>query len=287
MRKGFAKVNGGSPACAAGFTYREGMRQPFQEFTVDGGQGVELRCYDGGGSRPAVVVLHGLAGSAREFFPTAAALPEFRTVLVDQRGHGASTRHPTDVSREAYVADVVRVLEEVGPPAVLVGQSMGGHTAMLVAAARPDLVSRLVLLEVDAGGRAEASSEIGEYFRSWPVPFPSTAAAKAFLGAAPVAQAWAADLEERNEGFWPRFDAGVMVAAISAVAVPRWTEWEGVAVPSLVVYGEDGMFDEAAKAEFVRRGRNVARMDLPGASHDAHLDCFGPWINALRKFLLY
>jgi pimeloyl-ACP methyl ester carboxylesterase len=72
-----------------------------------------------------VVILHGLAGSAREFLPTAAALPEFRTVLVDLRGHGSSTRCPHDLSREAFVADVVRVIEEVAAgPVVLVGQSM-------------------------------------------------------------------------------------------------------------------------------------------------------------------
>ena len=248
---------------------------------------MELRCYVAGGGGPAVVILHGLAGSAREFLPTAAALPEQRTILIDLRGHGGSTRNPADVSREAYVADVVRVIEEVGPPVVLVGQSMGGHTAMLVAAARPDLVSRLVLLEADAGGgRSEDHEAMGDYFRSWPVPFRSRAAATAFLGDAPLAQAWVADLEERDGGFWPRFDAGVMVAAIVPVRVPRWAEWERVSAPTLVVYAQEGLFDERAKAEFVRRGRNVTRVDLPGASHDAHLDCFGPWVAALRGFVL-
>lgn len=247
---------------------------------------MKLRCYTAG-SGPAVVILHGLAGSAREFFPTAAALPERRTVLTDLRGHGGSTRHPADVSREAYVADVVRVIEEAGPPVVLVGQSMGGHTAMLVAAARPELVARLVLLEADAGGgRSDDHAAMGDYFRSWPVPFPNRAAAAAFLGDAPLAQAWVADLEECDGGFRPRFDAGVMVAAISAVAAPRWAEWELVSAPTLVVYGEEGLFDEADKAEFVRRGRNVTRVDLPAASHDAHLDCFGPWLAALRGFVL-
>lgn len=259
-----------------------------REFLVPTAAGVEIRGYDTGGNGPAVVILHGLAGSAREFFPTAAALPEFRNVLLDLRGHGGSTRLPRDVSREAYVADVVRVIEEtVGRPVVLVGQSMGGHTAMLTAAARPDLVAKLVLVEADAGrGNTEDHAAMGEYFSSWPVPFANLTAARAFLGSSPLAEAWAADLEERPGGLWPRFDAGVMVRAISEVEVPRWEEWSRVAAPTLVVYGQNGMFAEASKDEFVRRGRDVTRVDLPGSSHDAHLDAFEAWIAALRKFLL-
>ncbi|MDQ0676998.1 hypothetical protein QFZ30_000380 [Arthrobacter pascens] len=98
------------------------LSAPLNEFAVATAPGVEIRCYDTGGSGPAVVILHGLAGSAREFFPTAAALPEFRTLLMDLRGHGGSTRHPGDLSRGAYVADVVRVIEETAArPVTLVG----------------------------------------------------------------------------------------------------------------------------------------------------------------------
>jgi pimeloyl-ACP methyl ester carboxylesterase len=77
-----------------------------------------------------------------------------------------------------------------------------------------------------------------------------------------------------------------MVQAISGVAAPRWSEWENVAAPTLAVYGGNGMFPEASKDEFVRRGRDVTRADLPGASHDAHLDAFDTWMAALRTFLL-
>jgi pimeloyl-ACP methyl ester carboxylesterase len=91
------------------------------EFAVVTAPGVEIRCYDTGGSGPTVVILHGLAGSAREFFPTAAAVPGFRTLLMDLRGRGVSTRHPGDLSRAAYVADVVRVIKEAaGRPVALV-----------------------------------------------------------------------------------------------------------------------------------------------------------------------
>jgi pimeloyl-ACP methyl ester carboxylesterase len=234
-----------------------------------------------------VVLLHGLAGSAREFFPTAAALPGFRTVLMDLRGHGGSTRCPSDVSREAYAADVVRVIEHVAcGPAVLVGQSMGGHTAMLAAATRPDLVTGLVLLEAVAGGGDPAElAALGEYFASWPTSFSSREAACDFFGGGPLAQAWAADLEKQGDGFRPRFQSAVMAGAAVGLAEDRWAEWESLRIPVLAVFAGKGMFQPEVKDELARRGHNVRRVDLPGASHDAHLDAFEDWVHALHSFL--
>jgi pimeloyl-ACP methyl ester carboxylesterase len=249
--------------------------------------GVRISYHDTGGPGQPVVVLHGLAGSAAEFFATAAALPDFRWILIDLRGHGRSTRHPEDLSRAAFVADVVRVMEAVlAGPAVVVGQSLGGHTAMLTAARRPDLVSGLVLLESGAAGLPPGTAAgVGAYFRSWPVPFPDSAAARLFLGDAPLQRAWAADLEERDGGLWPRFDPGVMEAALGELARPRWKEWESIACPALVVYGTEGSFPEEERTEFIRRGRSARRVDLAGASHDAHLDSAEAWIAALGGFL--
>ncbi|PZE33944.1 alpha/beta hydrolase [Curtobacterium sp. MCPF17_031] len=239
------------------------------------------------GEGPTVVILHGLAGSSREFIPTAHALGGRRVILIDQRGHGRSTTRPADTSRGAFVTDVVRVImAETSEPVDVVGQSMGAHTAMLVAAIRPDLVRRLVMLERNqGGGTAEEHTALRDYFRSWTVPFASRAAAAAALGDGPLERAWVDDLEKRTDGLHPRFDADVMQATIEAVEEPRWAEWEAVEVPVLVIYADGGMFSESEKSEFVRRGRNVEREDLSNASHDAHLDAFDQWIDALRRFI--
>lgn len=253
--------------------------------TVEDGTTISYSLF--AGADPAVVILHGLAGSSREFIPTARALAPRSVILVDQRGHGRSTRTPVDVSRAAFVDDVAQVIEAAGTqPVDLVGQSMGAHTAMLVASTYPDLVNRLVLLEGnEGGGSVEDHAAIGEYFRSWEVPFASREKASELLGGSALAWAWAADLEEREDGLYPRFDADVMVRAISEVAVPRWSEWESITAPTLLVYADGGMFTEDQKAEFVRRGKNAQRVDLTGATHDAHLDAFEQWSTVLREFL--
>jgi len=258
---------------------------------------MERRWFDRGGERlsylvsesvgPTVLILHGLAGSSNEMIPTGEALSECRVLLLDQRGHGESSRRPVDTSRAAFVADAVALIElESAGPVALIGQSVGAHTAMLVAAARPDLVDRLILLEGGEGsGDPKANTRMGEFFASWPVPFATVGAARAFLGDGPLESAWASDLEHREDGYYPRFDAEVMVRVIDAVAVPRWSEWESVVAPTLAVFAENGMFTEDAKTEFVRRGLKVRRADIAGASHDAHLDSFDEWIALVKDFL--
>jgi pimeloyl-ACP methyl ester carboxylesterase len=245
---------------------------------------------DGGGDGPPVLLLHGLAGSSRELLPTADALTDrFRVLLIDQRGHGRSTRRPADLSRSAFVEDVVAVIEhfDLGERVRLVGQSMGAHTAFLTAAARPDLIDRLVMLEGHVAGddEPEGAGKIGQYFASWPVPFADEAAARSFLGDSPLVNAWIDDLEATPDGLRPRFDPDVMQATIAAVQEDRWTEWEKLTVPTLAVFAERGMFTAEQKDELIRRRPGTRRADIPAASHDGHLDAFDCWIGILQEDL--
>lgn len=237
-----------------------------------------------------MVLLHGLAGSSRELQPTADALADsFRVLLVDQRGHGFSTRRPSDLSRQAFVDDVVAVIEQElpGEKVTLVGQSMGAHTAFLTAATRPDLVNTLVMLEGHVAGsdRDEEAQELGDYFASWPTPFADPEHAHSFLGTSVLAEAWLADFELAPDGLRPRFDADVMQQTIAAVHAPRWVEWEQLEVPTLAVFAENGMFSAEQKNELIARRPSTRREDIPGASHDAHLDAFDAWIQILRSYL--
>lgn len=251
---------------------------------------VSIAVTDLGDDGPPVLLLHGLAGSSRELRPTADALKEsHRVLLVDQRGHGQSTRRPTDLSREAFVLDIVRVMEELVPGrrCTLVGQSMGAHTAFLTAAARPDLVEGLVMLEGHAAGSddPDEAATLGRYFASWPTSFADEGEARAFLGDDAIVDAWVADLEGTSEGLVPRFDADVMERTIAAVHEPRWTEWVTLEAPTLAIFAGDGMFSVAEKDDLIRRRPTTSRADLRSGSHDAHLDAFEEWIDALVAWL--
>ena len=253
--------------------------------------GVVLSCLDLGAGDDVVVLLHGLAGSGREMVPTAAALvPGHRVIAVDQRGHGCSTRRPRDLSRRAYVDDVVAVIDEFagGGPVTLVGQSMGGHTAMLTAAWHPGLVHRLVMVEAGVGGDGgvDYPARLGAWFASWPVPFRDVRVAADFLGSAPIARSWVQDLEERADGLWPRFEPEVMRAAIAAVAErERWPEWQRVRAPTLLVQGQNGTTPAAETRRMLAARPDVTHVVVPDAGHDVHLEQPEVWARALRAFL--
>jgi pimeloyl-ACP methyl ester carboxylesterase len=257
--------------------------------------GVRLVGLDFGGDGPAALLLHGLAGYAGEWAETAAWLTDrCRVVALDARGHGMSERLPEDVSREAHVADAAFAVERLSlGPVVVVGQSLGGQTALLLAAERPDLVRGLVMAEASPGGggppeAVEAEvAKLGEALRRWPVPFASREAAVRFFGGPSArAEAWAGGLERRDDGWWPRFDVAVMMRTLrDAAGRSYWEHWDRVSCPVLVVRSGDGIIPEADARAMAERGGHATLVEVAGAGHDVHLDRPAEWRASVSRFL--
>lgn len=251
---------------------------------------MRLSYRDTGGDGPAVVLLHGLAGYGGEWAATVDALRDVaRLVTVDLRGHGESTRRPADVSGRAYAADVAAIAGHLGlDRVVLVGQSFGGHTAMLAAGAYPDLVCRLVMVEAGVGGGGPGSvAGIERWLRSWPTPFPDRAAAVAFFGGSPgSARAWADGLAATPDGLRPRFDADVLLAALDPVAAQEhWSAWRAVRCPTLLVLGERGYIPPDQVEAMLAVRPDTDRLVVPDAGHDVHLDQPDAWHDIARRFI--
>lgn len=104
------------------------------------------------GAGPLVVLLHPLAQSGevwRRFVDSLS--PRFRVVAPDARGHGGSPWNGRQFSVADLAADVAALIEHLDAgPARVAALSMGGCTAITLAADRPDLVERLVLADTTA-----------------------------------------------------------------------------------------------------------------------------------------
>jgi lipase len=107
---------------------------------------VTLARYEWGDSGlPALVCLHGVTSHGRHFRPLAERLAErFHVVALDLRGHGDSIWEPP-WNLEQHVADVLDAAPR--ERCLWLGHSFGGRVAYEAAAAAPDRVERLVLLD--------------------------------------------------------------------------------------------------------------------------------------------
>jgi len=209
------------------------------------------------GPEPTILMLHGLTRNASDFDGLAAHLRgRYRLVVPDQRGRGRSDwdPNPANYVPATYCADMLHLIDELNlDRPIIIGTSMGGLMAMIMATVRPNGFRALVLNDVGPQIEQAGIDRIASY-----------------VGASEVTANWedAAAYCRRINGYafhhyddaqWDAFarrvfyenDAGVPVlahdpaiaaglSAASPTAVPpdMWPMWQGLAdVPILAVRG--------------------------------------------------
>jgi pimeloyl-ACP methyl ester carboxylesterase len=112
-------------------------------------QGIKLAYEDRGAGKPAFVFVHGWTCDHTFFAPQAEHFARrHRVVAVDLRGHGASDKPQGPYPIVAYADDLAYLIEQLGlGPVVAVGHSSGGMTVLQLAAAHPDRVAAIVMVD--------------------------------------------------------------------------------------------------------------------------------------------
>ncbi len=126
-----------------------------------------------GAGTPEIVLIHGGAQNAHTWDTVGLALGR-PLIAPDLPGHGHSGSPAPGVGTrpDASAADLAEVVDALAPDAALVvGMSLGGLTAIALAAARPDLVPRLVLVDVTPGVTGDKAKAIHDFVRG-PATFP-------------------------------------------------------------------------------------------------------------------
>lgn len=245
-----------------------------------------LSCVLFGDSGPPALLIHGLYGRATEWRSTAAWLCESQEVFaLDQRGNGLSEKGLSDFSRDAQVKDAIATIEtHARGPVLLIGQSMGGVTAFLTAARRPDLVDRLVTIEATSYSGGSGDS----WLPRWPLPFADLEAARAFFTSQEViADVWIDVLQKREDGYWPEFSTEDMEAAAADIVTgyDYRKEWASIRCPTLLVGGERSRMNQDIMREMASENPSASYICVTGAGHDVHLDSPDALRSAVTQFL--
>lgn len=121
-----------------------------------------------------VVFLHGGAQNAHTWDTVLLAMGQPPSLALDLPGHGHSGRRADGrYDPRSNAEAVARALDALAPsPRLVVGMSLGGLTANALAAQRPDLVARLVVIDVTPGVNRDKAKEITDFIAG-PQTFPS------------------------------------------------------------------------------------------------------------------
>ena len=227
------------------------------EYWFDSHDGLRLysRVYAAAADSPVVLCLHGLMRNSRDFGALAAQLAaRYRVIVPDVRGRGFSARDPNfnNYQIPVYLQDVLRLLAGLGAARVsIIGTSMGGLMAMVLAGTQAQLVERIVLNdvgpEVDPAGLERIRGYAGQAapVRSWPEALAQLRAdyAAAWPNLSDARWEEIARLSYRaNAQGVPEVDADPLIReplkSSSAAAPDLWPLWRSLArVPMLVIRG--------------------------------------------------
>jgi pimeloyl-ACP methyl ester carboxylesterase len=248
--------------------------------------------YDLDGTGPLVVCVPGMGDlrSVYRFLRPELVEAGYRVAALDLRGHGDSDASFSSYDDVAAGSDVLALIEELGGPAVVVGDSMGAGAAAWAAAEAPDRVAGLVL--------------IGPFVRQVPVGWLPTLAFRLALLRPWGRAAWLAyypkmypgrrppDLDEHlarmrrslsRPGRWHAF-----AATTHTSHAPVEARLDEVRAPALVVMGErDPDFpDPAAEARLVADRLHGELLLVPHAGHypqAEYPEVVGPAVSAFLQ----
>lgn len=266
-----------------------------ETITLD--NGVEISALVAGASdAPATLVfVHGLGGSQTTW---ASVLGNFadgsRVVALDLPGHGASSKPSADEGGDYSVPGLAAALGEVIEkldlaPAVVIGHSLGGATALDLALARPKLVRGLVLVD-SAGLGAEVSGDLLDRIEAEP----SREEAKQLLELFFADKRFVLDRgvdDMYASRMAPGADAAVKAAANAAFTREgqsiRYDERLGdLMQPVLIVWGEQDAVLPAAHGVAAAKALPRAWFELlDGVGHVPQIEASEAFSDILRRWL--
>jgi pimeloyl-ACP methyl ester carboxylesterase len=246
----------------------------------------------GGRGNPPLLLLHGLLGSSRNWQTAGKDLTSnWHVMALDARNHGRST-HDAAMNYKVLADDVADWMQDQWMArATLVGHSMGGKTAMLLACRRPDLVERLVVVDIAPKdyfwvahrGEFAAMNELdlssiqsrGEAEMRFEARVPNLGMRK-FL---------TTNLDRDQAGQWRWVvNLPVLTTALPGLERNSLAPADRYAGPTLFIAGGRSQYVQSGDHEVIRRHFPAARIEVIAESgHNPHMEARERFVALLRS----
>lgn len=241
---------------------------------------------------PSLLIVHGLFGSARNWGAIAKRLSDSRLVVtVDMRNHGASPFADSHSYAE-MARDLAEVIEAEGAPMDVVGHSMGGKAAMVLALTRPDLVNRLVVADIAPVAYDHSQSRYIHAMRALPLEdlHSRTEANARFAALVPEAQVRAFLLQSLDlKASPPCWRLNLDVLERDMGTITGWPDdgaYTPFSGPTLFLSGGNSDYVRSEHRPGIKSLFPKARMaKLPDAGHWLHAEKPREFEQTLRVFL--
>jgi N-formylmaleamate deformylase len=250
--------------------------------------GIKIHYTRTGENKPPLILLHGLAANGACWTSLAHALErEYDIIMPDARGHGKSSAPDYGYRYEDHANDVVGLIEalRLSPP-ILLGHSMGGLTAAVVASRKPNLLRGLILadptfLSPKAQREVRDSDVADRHRRTLNMSLDEVVA---------EAQARHPDRSQETLELLARSRLQTSMAAFDVLTPPN-PDYEllvsAINVPSLLVFGDKGVVSSAVAEELQRRNPKLRVEQIREAGHGLHYDQPGRFAGVIKSFLHY
>lgn len=235
-----------------------------------------------GTDSPEVVFLHGGAQNAHTWDTVALGLRPTALLAVDLPGHGRSSwRSDRRYDPVAAAEDVAEMLEVHAPEVrLVVGMSLGGLTATSLASARPDLVPRLVAVDITPGVTRDKAAEVHAFiegpqsFANFGEIFDRTVEFNPTRTATSLRRGILHNAHRRDDGSWEwNYDRRPLGADDGRDPADLWDAIEAIEAPLLLVRGSTSpVVDDDDVAELMRRKPDSRVVVVDGAGHSVQGD---------------
>jgi N-formylmaleamate deformylase len=248
--------------------------------------GITIHYTRTGGTKPPLIVLHGLIANGACWTALAHALEEdYDVIMPDARGHGKSSAPDHGYRYEDHANDVVGLIQamRLSTP-VLLGHSMGGMTAAVVASRKPNVLGGLILADPTFLSpelqREVFESDLADQHRRM-----LTKSLDELLAEArrrhPDRSSQTLDLLARA-----RLQTSIRAFDVLTPPNPDYTQVvSAIDVPSLLVIGDAGVVSLAMAAELQRLNPRFQVEQIPEAGHGLHYDQPERFAAVVKSFL--